>query len=367
MNKKISFFYIFGQILPTFLIGIFVFIFIILMFQFLKLTEFILIHNVELQRVFELLVNISVGFLPIILPMSLLFSILLTYSRLSADSEIVAFKALGYSPLYLASPAILFSLIVSLVSAQTLFELGPRARLQVDSILGKIGNQKIISTIQEGTFSESFFNLVLYTNHIDKEKKTLHDLFIYDRRNTKSPIAIIAKQGEISTESDQENQSARILLKTGNIYKLGDASHTKLKFDTYSLSISSPISTKKSEKDADAFTLNQISALLENKTLSENQKIEFLAEFHGRWAIAFSCLLFGFLGSSLGSQTNRRSNASSGFILSVICIIGYWILFVVANTLSKKMIAPPYVLIWLPNLIFLIVTVFSWRKHLRES
>ncbi len=366
MNKKISFFYIFGQILPTFLIGIIVFVFIILMFQFLKLTEFILIHNVDIQRVLELLVNISVGFLPIILPMSLLFSILLTYSRLSADSEIVAFKALGYTPFYLASPAILFSVLICILSAQTLFELGPRARLRVDSLLGQIGNQKIISTIKEGTFSESFFNLVLYTNQIDKEQKTLHDLFIYDRRNAKSPIAIIAKTGQISTESDIENQSARILLKNGNIYKLGEASHTKVKFDTYSLSISSPVTLRKSEKDADAFTLSQIQSLLSDTSLNANQRIEFTSEYHGRWAIAVSCLLFGFLGSSVGSKTNRRSNASSGFILSVICIIAYWILFVVANTLSKKMWAPPYILIWMPNLIFFIFTVFAWRKHLRD-
>lgn len=367
MRRKISFFYIFGQILPTFLIGIFVFIFIILMFQFLKLTEFILIHHVDIQRVLELLMNISIGFLPIILPMSLLFSVLLTYSRMSSDSEIVAFKALGYSPAFVSSPAIVFSVLVCLVSAQTLFELGPRARLKVDSILSQIGNQKIISAIQEGTFSESFFNLVLYTNQIDKDKNTLNDLFIYDRRNDKNPVAIIAKTGEISTESNIENQSAKILLKNGNIYKLGDISNTKVKFDTYSLNISSPVVTRKSEKDADAFTLGQIQSLLDDTSLNQAQRIEFVAEYHGRWAIAVSCLLFGFLGSAIGSQTNRRSNASSGFILSVICIISYWILFVVANTLSKKMLAPPYVLIWIPNMIFLCVTLLTWRRHLTNS
>jgi lipopolysaccharide export system permease protein len=367
MRKNISFLYILGQILPTFLLGIVVFVFILLMFQFLKITDIILVHNVQITKVLELLLNISIGFLPIILPMSLLFAVLLTYSRLSADSEIVAFKALGYSPMVLAAPAIFFSLVISLVSAQTLFELGPRARLKVDSLLGQIGNQKIISTIQEGTFSENFFDLVLYTNLIDKDKKKLYDLFIYDKRNKKNPVAIIAKEGEIFTESNTENQSAEILLTNGNIYRLGEASHTKVKFATYSLNISSPVISRKSEKDADAFTLNQIDDLLKDTGLSETQRIEFSSEYHGRWAIAISCLLFGFLGASVGSQTNRRSSSSSGFILSVICIISYWILYVVATTLSKKMIAPPFVLIWIPNTIFLFVTIWAWRRHLQES
>lgn len=367
MRKNISFIYILSQILPTFLLGITVFIFIILMFQFLKLTEFILIHNVEIHRVLQLLLNISVGFLPIILPMSLLFSVLLTYSRLSSDSEIVAFRALGYSHWTLALPGIVFSFIISLISAQNLFEMGPRARLRVDSLLSQIGNQKIISTIQEGTFSESFFDLVLYTNQIDKEKKVLYDLFIYDRRNKKSPVAIIAKQGEIFTESNTENQSAKIILKDGNIYKLDEASHTKVKFDTYRLDISSPVSVINTEKDTDALTLSQLAFLLKNKELTDKQHVEFSSEYQGRWAIATSCLLFGFLGAALGSQTNRRSSASSGFMISVICIISYWVLYVVATTLAKKMLAPPPVLIWIPNALFLAFTVWSWRKHAGET
>lgn len=367
MNKKISFIYILGQILPTFLVGIFVFIFIILMFQFLKLTELILRHNVELQTIGLLLINISVGFLPIILPMSLLFAILLTYSRLSSDSEMVAFRALGYSPYYLASPAIFFSIFVCLLSAQTLFEFGPRARQQVDSTVTQIGNQQIISAIQEGTFTESFFNLVLYTNQIDKEHKTLHDLFIYDKRNEKNPIAIVAKVGEISTLSKDGQQSAHIMLRNGNIYKLTDKSHTKVKFDTYDLTISSPVSMRKSAKDADVFTLQQINSLLNESTLNEKQRIDFLSEYHGRWVIAVSCLLFGFLGSSLGSQTNRRSSASSGFIISVICIISYWVFFVIANTLAKKQVASPALLIWMPNMIFAVATLFIWGRHIKEA
>src|SRR5687767_13645494 len=109
MRRKTIFLYILGQIIPTFIIGIFVFIFIILMFRFLRLTETILVHNVGLETVAELMINLTIGFLPIVLPMSLLFSVLLTYARLSADSEMVAFKALGYSPFYLSLPAIIFS------------------------------------------------------------------------------------------------------------------------------------------------------------------------------------------------------------------------------------------------------------------
>lgn len=363
--KKISFFYILSQIIPTFILGIVIFIFILLMFQFLKLTEFILIYNVSVDNILLLLLNMSMKFLPIILPMSLLFSILLTYSRLSADSEMVAFKSLGYSHWSLSLPAIFFSVIISFLSAQTLFTLGPIATLNFDALFNGIGNQKVISTINEGTFSENFFDLILYTNHVDKEKNVMNDLFIYDKRNPKAPVAIVAKEGRISTSSDIKNQSATILLTDGDMYKLGAVSHTKVKFDNYSLSISSPVKTEADQQDEDTFTLNQLRQILREKKFPENDMRDFESEFHRRIAIAASCLLFGFLGSALGSQTNRRSSASSGFIVSVICIIIYWVLYVVCNNLAKK--TDPALALWIPNFIFLVITVWAWRKQATVS
>lgn len=362
MHKKTVFFYILGQIIPTFLLGIFVFIFILLLFRFLKLTEFILIYNVSPLNVVQLLVNLSVGFLPIILPMSLLFSILLTYSRLSADSEMVALRALGYAPSTISLPAILFSFVVFLISIQTVFFLGPLAQTKFEEMLNSIGSQKVMSSISEGTFSESFFDLVLYTNEIDKEKNLLKDLFVYDRRNPKNPLAIVAHEGRISSNVTSGNQIAEIVLSDGFMYKLDNTSHMKIKFENYTLKISSTISTAVKERGTDTMTFSELQQNLASSTTPE-RTAALTSEYHGRLAIATSCLLFGFLGSALGSGANRRSSASSGFIVSVICIIAYWILYVAMSNVGKKMILPPDIALWIPNALFLLFTIFMWRKH----
>lgn len=361
MQKKTVFFYILSQIIPTFLLGVFVFIFILLLFQFLKLTELILIHNVSPLSVLALLLNLSVSMLPIILPMSLLFSILLTYSRLSADSEMVAMRALGYAPSTISLPAILFSFVIFFVSIQTVLFLGPTARTKFESTLQSIGSQTVMN-FSEGTFSEEFFNLVLYTNEIDKKTNTLKDLFVYDRRDPKNPIAIVAHQGKISSNVKDKNQLAEVILTDGYMYKLEETSHTKIKFADYILNISSLIGTGVKERDADTLTFAELQENL--KTADKpDRKATLAAEYHGRLAIATSCLLFGFLGSALGSRVNRRSSSSSGFIVSVICIISYWLLYVSMSNMSKKMILPPDLALWMPNLLFLIFTIWMWRKH----
>jgi len=361
--QRTVFLYILSQIIPTFLLGIVVFVAIILMFQFLKLTELLLAQNAEVTVVLDLLFTMSIGLMPIILPMSLLFAVLLTYSRLSADSEVVALKSLGYSPLFLALPSILFSVVIGIISAQTLFTLGPIAKMHSQDLLNRIGSAQAMSSIQAGTFSESFFDLVLYTNDVDKDKGAMHDLFIYDKRNPKNPVAIVAKKGSITTSRDLTAQNASILLTDGDIYKLASDSHTKVKFETYELQISSPTTQKLLERDPDAYTLSELKTQFTNPSIKPDQEVRYRSEYLGRWALAASCLLFGFLGSALGSRTNRRSSASSGFVITVVCIILYWILYVMANNLAIKMVVPPAIALWMPDTLFLVLTIWAWRHH----
>ena len=47
------------------------------------------------MTVFEIIGYLSISFLPAILPMALLFAVLMSYGRLSADSEITALRASG--------------------------------------------------------------------------------------------------------------------------------------------------------------------------------------------------------------------------------------------------------------------------------
>lgn len=118
--------------LPGFLLGLMVFIFVILMFQVLRLTEFAIVHGVEWPMLAEIVMYICISLLPILFPMSLLFSVLITYGRLSQDSEIIAMKASGLSLKTIATPALILALIVSIVSGQTSFELAPWGNRQFE-------------------------------------------------------------------------------------------------------------------------------------------------------------------------------------------------------------------------------------------
>lgn len=326
----------------------------------LKLIEFFLVHEVSLKVIGLIVLNLTMSVLPLVLPMSLLFAVLLTYSRLSANSETVALKAIGYSPRHLSLPAVLFSILIAVLSIQTLFYLGPSARWKFDQVLHEIGSQKVMSSVQPGTFSESFFDLVLYANRIDQKSGQLEDLFIFDNRNQESPVAIVAKKGSIKSTKEKSEQRASVLLTDGYIHQIGALSRAKVKFADYSITIADANASSRRNKDLDTYTMTELKEVMNSPDTKKDFMKSVRIEAGRRWVLSLACIIFGFLGFSLGTKTNRRSGASSGFVLSVACIIGYWISYMIGFNLAKS-IHPT--MVWTPNILFLVLTAYMWRRQ----
>lgn len=359
--------YIFFEMLPSFFLGIIVFVSILLLFQALRLTEFVLVHGGELSSVFKIMLYLSISFLPVILPMSLLFSVLLTYGRLSSDSEIVALKSLGLSIKHFVIPALFLAIFTGFLSAQTSFYLAPWGNRQFELLISEISKMKASATIREGVFSEGFFNLVVYANKVNSEEGVLKNVFIYDERDESAPLTIIAKDGLLIKKKEKEGQSAFLRLKDGNIHRTNQATYTKIDFETYDINLFDPAKKGKKKKTYPSFTIDEVKRQLRDPTLPDKRRIRFEIEYHRRWALSVACLLFGLIGVGMGIRPNKRSGKSNGFVLSIGLIVGYWILYVTGESLAKKAVIPTGMAIWMANLVFVAATYASFRTHFKQD
>ena len=345
--------YIFFETLPTFLMGVVIFLVILLMFQALRLTEFVLVHGVAASTVGEIMLYLSVSFLPVILPMSLLFSVLLTYNRLSNDSEIVAFKALGIGMGQLTIPALILSVAATLMSAQTSFYLGAWGNRKFEVLINELGRQKVGATLKEGVFSEGFFDLVVYSNKVDSKEGLLRDVFIYDERDPKAPVTIIAKEGHLIQESKKTGQSALLRLSSGNIHRTNQSTYTKVDFSTYDINLFDAYEMSERKKSPTSMTLDELSTEISRPDIEAKDLLKLKVEYHQRWSLSGACLIFALLGVGLGTVTNRRSSRGGGFVICLALLISYWICFVTAATIANKGWMPPPVSLWSVNLLFL--------------
>lgn len=356
------FLYLLSEMVPTFILGVLVFISILLMFQALRLTEFVLVHGIKLSFILDIMGYMSISFLPMILPMSLLFAILMTYNRLSHDSEIVAFKGAGYHSSTLLMPAIALALLVSFLSAQTAFHVAPWGNRQFELLIAHLGNTKAAASIKEGTFSEGFFDMVIYANKVNSEEGLLQDLFIYDDKNPKYPLTIIAPQGHIIPDLENPGHSVLLRLFNGQIHRRGQA-HTVINFESYDVLLNDPIKFEDKKKSAPSLNYTELKNRMSDSTLKPSDKVGYVVEFHKRFALAAACLVFGLVGVGFGVQNQRRSGKSSGFIVSVGFIVGYFVFYISFEGMSRNQTVPAFLGPWITNIIFFIISIRQIKKN----
>ncbi len=357
------FFYLLSEIVPTFLLGIFVFISILLMFQALRLTEFMLVHGIKFTTILNIMGYMSISMLPLILPMSLLFAILMTYNRLSQESEIIAMKSIGLHGINLLMPSLILSLIITYFSAQTAYYIAPWGNRQFEVLISQLSNSKAAASIKEGTFSEGFFDMVVYANKVNTEQGLLEDLFIYDEKNPESPLTIIAPRGQIIPDIDNPGHSVQLRMFNGQIHRRSQ-NHTVVHFESYDIFLNDPIHIEERKKSPPSLSLSELNTLRSNSALTLIEKNIYDLEYHKRSALSFACLIFGLVGVAIGIQTNRRSGKASGFIISVGFIILYWMIYLGFESTSRSGHLAPWLSAWGTNCVFGLFALFNLRKKL---
>lgn len=356
-------FYVFREMLPTFLLGNLVFIFILLMFQVLRLTSFIVDRGLPFSVFFKIMGYLSVSFVPICFPVSLLFCILLTFGRFSSDSEIVAFKASGLNMGHLLLPAVVLATLVGCLTAYSVFVGSPWGNRGFELLYQRLINTKAVAAIQEGAFAEGFYDLVLYADKVDHKAGRLEKVFIYDERDNQSPLTILAENGQV-LEGDPRfpGRGVTLRLANGSIHRTTTDNYTKIDFQTYDITLINMQSESTTEKSPPSLTYDDLIAERRNPSSDKTTHLTYLVEFHKRWAISAACLVFGLLGVGAGTVTNRRAVRSSGLIISLGIMVVYWVLYLSGESMARSGSLPPFVAMWTPNVLFTGLGIWSLKR-----
>jgi lipopolysaccharide export system permease protein len=365
--KKIANLYIVKETLPILLISLLTFTLILLMDKILKLIELI-ISGISLSQILMLLFFISPSFLIFTIPMAFLLGTLLSFGRLSGDSEITAFKASGVSLYQLFFPISILSICAYLLTTFLVFYGLPWGNQGFMATLYQIAQSKANIEIKERVFNDMFSGLVVYVDKVPIQGKKMEGILIYDERDKEKVHTIFAKEGFLV--NNPETQEVILRLLQGDIHRFESKTkvYQKMKFDTYDLRLELEKTfaawgarLKEQEMSVDEIKgkINKMKAYGFDTTSQE-------VELHKRYAIPFTCIVFGLIGVPLGIQP-RRSGRSYGFILSIFIIMMYYISLTTAEILALKKTLPPFLAGWSPNFIFFALGIYLLIKAANES
>jgi lipopolysaccharide export system permease protein len=308
--------------------------------------------------------------LALTMPMSTLMGALIAVSRLSHDGEITAMRASGvrlssiFLSLYLAG---MFLGVASFFLTDTLVPIGnvkfrilyqrltiARPDLQVDDLS--------VNTIADG--------VTLVVDRVDDRTGDLINVTIFERGESGVEKTITAQEGNFVTSGFTASYFT-LLLKHGTILDPGSEAppgngeqplqFASTAFDTMEFNI--PLSHRdlqnivKSPRDMSLRELREkILAMEKEAPMDSSEAVEYnrhVMEYHKKIAIPSVCLLFVFLGTPF-AITRGRSGRGLGLGIGVVIIFFYYILLLSLERIGQRGILPPALVVWLPNILFLI-------------
>lgn len=221
--------------------------------------------------------------------------------------------------------------------------------------------------IKPNILNYDFKDLVILAKKREK-KFQFRDILIADTTQSKSPKIITANQAIILPNI--ESLKIRLKLTGGTIHESGDkiSEYQTINFETYELNLSLP-DTVQLEKEA----------LIGHRELSINLLLKQIKDFEKRglpafaakvelskkFAIPFTCLLFGLLGAPLGIHSSRGGKSGS-FATSIVVILLYYMGLIFAQNMGKSGQVEPYSAIWVPNIIIFFVIVYTSYKMQKD-
>jgi len=297
-------------------------------------------------------------FIGFALPMAVLLATLIVYSRLSSDSEIIAFRSLGISVYRLVLPALLFSFLATGITFFVKDQVIPAANYQATLVLDQSFQQTQIPVSDEKIIypeydENNILKRLFYAAEFDG--KTMQDLTIIDRTNGSINQIVTAKEAGWDLDRNQWN------FRDGIIYFIdADGSYRNvLRFNRHQIQLSTDFIDREDQnpkhEDMSLWQLRRyMNELAADPERDEAWFRKLQVRFQEKISFPFICLALGVIGSAIGLRPQSAGKAT-GFGLCVVLIFGYYFLAFTISSIGVAGYLSPILAAWLPNFIVMAI------------
>ena len=362
MKKLITVYdkYIFTQVLVTTLVAILLFTIVWIAPEMLLSTIKKILSGVYTPKTGLLVLLYEI---PQILgkafPVGLLLGSFFTFDKLSKDSELTIFRAVGMSFGRILRPLLVLSLIITWLCFITYDKLIPISCQKLQEIKGSRMLTQYIYTQKdekgrpkEAVVVSMFLNGKMYNVIVmDFADKIFHDLHgLENVLVAENGLKGVNKEGKpcwiLSDVTSYDINDEGIFQAVRKLEKVeileGEAAE-----NAYNIMINST----KRDRDINNKDLNDYVKLLKKENLDEDYRL-LLNKYLQRFFHPFVCVLLAIMGCLLGFSKPREQRLI-GFTIAIGCIFVYYITLPFFDLLAEKGVHPPFICAAFPPLAFL--------------
>ncbi len=324
------------------------------------------------------------------IPLGLLVASILVFSRLSADSEIAAMRACGINLLTVMRWPLLFAALCTLLGIFINNEIVPRGHEVRRDLARRISVGAGLEMLEPGRVIDDFPKVKIYFE--EKEGNWIKDLIVLDFSNPKIDRMVTASKALVTSEGrdvvldlhgttvdplDENNpgmaRAARFQYRVKDALKNKkyrrrekDFHFTEILAATRKASAAARNPKAEAERLAREGKAKAGSAEKELKLLKKSLKRRYsdiMTEFQKRWVFAFASICFVLVGAPLGIRAQRRES-TIGMAIALVTALCYYLVVILMTSLAKNYAVYPYILIWLPVVLCIVLASYLIPKNL---
>lgn len=356
--------YIFKQVCITTIVSI-------LLFTIVWIAPEMLLNTIKKVLEGEMTVKTGLLFLtcqlPLILskafPVGLLLGSLFTFDKLSKDSELTIFRAVGLPFRRIVAPVIVLSIIVSFLCFITIDKLVPCSSSVISRIKDRNPESQYIHTQKDENGKPT---LSVVVSKYDKTSMT--NVIVLDFSDPKYTdlhgisTIYVAKTGKFLPDKWQLSDITRYQISQDGIFNDIDTIPEMSILEGHWASDIQSIMNYSTKKDREISNKNLLKYIKLLKMIKNDETYNLmLNKYFQRFFHPFICVLLAVLGCLLGFSKPREQRMV-GFAIAIGAIFVYYITLPFFDLLAEKSILNPFLTAIFPPFAFLLCIIAFYKS-----
>ncbi len=351
--------YVCREVASHSLLGLIVFTFVFFVPSLVTLMDLIVRHSGGFGTIILLFICTLPAALVFTIPIAVLVGVLIGLGRLSADSEIVAFNALGISLRRLLLPVGFVAAFCAIGTLCMTFWLSPLSQRTFTGLEARVLSSQAPYSIRPRVFDERFPHYVLYVQDVDAGATHWHDVFLASSGGPgESAVTTATDAGVVF---GREKGQIELNLGAGSLHEYDPRQPNRYNVTTFGesdipIDISSAVAAPKNI----SLPVREQSVQMLLADHGPNWR-QSRVEFQNRIAFPAACLIFALLGVPVGVRP-RRGGRAAGLILTLILVGGYYFLWIAGDQMARQGSMSPWLGVWAANIVAAIIGVVLLRR-----